>query len=362
MSRFQIDVAAVGDLQLGDSPICVGFGFASRHRTPEEFTRAIAAARAWFAHADIVFGNLETVLGPDPDTSSLRDGQLRGRWFYAKTLREVGFTLLHVANNHAVQHGVEAFRASVAAVTREGIACCGLRGSLPWVAEPVRLVMPNGVRVGVLGYCRRPRQYGEGVPPYAEGTDDAILADVKRLRGDVDALLVSLHWGEEFVAQPSVSERKFAVALCAAGADLIVGHHPHVARPVETIGRSVVAYSLGNFVADMIWQDHLRRGLALRCRITDGGTEGLGLAATHIGRDYHVSVEAADSPARVVSPVMALEDEDYERQAGRTVRQQQLAAYRYALMNIGRYGGRVLFDLVTTTLRNKLAGLRRHQP
>ena len=357
MSRFQIEVAAVGDLQLGDSPICVGFGFASLHETAEEFSRAIEAVRVPFSGAQVVLGNLETVLGPDPDVSSLRGGQLRGRRSYAKTLREIGFTVLHVANNHAAQHGVEAFHSSVTAVTQEGIACCGLRGSEPWVSEPVRMTLSSGARAGVLGYCRRPRQYGDAMPPYAEGTDEGILADVRRLREEVDALIVSLHWGEEFVVRPSVSERMFATALSTAGADLIVGHHPHVTRPIETMGRSVVAYSLGNCVADMIWQDQLRRGLVLRCRITDQGVERLSVVPTYIDGDYHVTLADDASPATAGPAGAALDDGEYQRQVRKTVRQQQLAAYRYALRNLGRYRGRMLYDLVTTTLRNKMASV-----
>ena len=161
--RLVIRVAAVGDLQLGDSPTSVGFGFGSRY-ADSDLTSVLDGIRAGGAgaqRADVVFGNLEVPLSARTiATSSLASRQMRGDPRFAPMLRDAGFTVLNVANNHAVQHGLDAFHDSVAALKAAGISPCGLRGEAPWASAPVILVA-NSVRVGVLAYCLRPRQYGE---------------------------------------------------------------------------------------------------------------------------------------------------------------------------------------------------------
>ena len=106
MNHLPFRIVAVGDLQLGDSPTCVGFGFASRYR-PDSLARVFEDIAQALAGADLVFGNLETPLSTQGlEAESLSSRQLRGVPGYAVVLRESGFTVLNVANNHAVQHGV----------------------------------------------------------------------------------------------------------------------------------------------------------------------------------------------------------------------------------------------------------------
>src|SRR5690349_12917072 len=235
MSPTPIRVAAVGDLQLGDSPVSVGFGLTSRYRS-RGLDGVLSPLRPLFDGADLVFGNLECPLSTAGlDATSWRSAQLRGEPSFAGALARAGFTVLNVANNHAVQHGSDAFRETVDLLTGAGIQCCGVRGEGSWCSQPAILPMPGstGRRLGVLGYCLRPRQYGTQEPPFAEGTGAEILGDVVRLKASVDAVVVSLHWGEEFVSQPSRAEVALGHAVIEAGAALIIGHHPHVLRPVE---------------------------------------------------------------------------------------------------------------------------------
>jgi hypothetical protein len=91
----------------------------------------------------------------------------------------------------------------------------------------------------------------------------AAIEAVGALRHRVDALIVSLHWGYEYDLWPDPAQRAAARALLAAGADVIIGHHPHVVQPIELIESDLVAYSLGNFVFDQ-GQDQTGQGLALR--------------------------------------------------------------------------------------------------
>lgn len=354
MSRT-ISVAAVGDLQLGDSSICVGFGFASRFRT-RALDQAFTAVLPHLAGADIVFGNLETTLAATGlDRRKWRSAQMRGAPEFAAALRRAGFSVVNVANNHAVQHGPASFDETLRHLEAARIAACGVRGEPPWCARPCRLTLPSGATAGVLGYCHRPRQYGPAAPPYAEGTLEQMLADVGRLRDQTDQVIVSLHWGEEFVERPSTDEVRVGRALVEGGAALVLGHHPHVLRPIERYGRGVIAYSLGNFVGDMIWQERLREGGILRCRLGPAGVERADFTPTRIDDGCVPRTKGAAAATEICeAPVEGLPPETYRAAIARTVRDQRLAAYRYALRNLWRFSPGMLLQLAATTARNKL--------
>ena len=348
-------LVAVGDVMLGDSAICVGYGFASKH-TEAALEKSLCDVRPFFESADIGFGNLETVLSErglrKDNVSSM---QMRGRASFARVLRDVGFTVLSVANNHANQHGLDAFCDTVDALRDAGIEPCGLRGSDGWCSRPV-IISRRGVTVGFLGYCLRPRQYGQSTPPFAEGSPSEISDDVTRLRPKVNHVVVSLHWGEEFVAQPSTGEVSLAQRLVEAGASLIVGHHPHVVRPVHRCHDAIVAYSLGNFVTDMIWQRTLRTGALLRCTFTADGLPDAHVSRVETNRSFIprvVGMPEAVGPG----PARAIRDDLYAKQVRKALTQQRVAAYRYALSNVWRYPPHILMQLLSNTAKNKVTML-----
>ncbi len=356
MQQNGIRIVAVGDLQMGDSPTCVGFGFRSRCG-PDDLSRVLAGVRPLLAGADMAFGNLETPLSDSGlvpgDWASV---QLRGSPAYAPALRAAGFTILNVANNHAAQHGNDVFRDSRRILAEAGLASCGVRGSAPWASEPVVLSTRAGPRVGVLGYCLRPRQYGSEVPPYAEGDPESIRADVARLRETTDYVVVSLHWGEEFVGIPSAAEVSLGRSLIDAGAVLVIGHHPHVVRPCERYRHGLIAYSLGNFAGDMSWYAPFRRGGLLQCVLTNDGVNDASMLATRMDDDLRVAV-GAEAGADPVEKLEGLSESDYQAEIRRTQREQRHASYGFALRHLHRYRPTMLGQLAARTLLNKVGGL-----
>lgn len=350
-----VRLVAVGDLMLGDSAICTGYGFASRY-SEEEFAGTMSATSALLGSADIVFGNLECSLsqhGHEP--RKWTSTQLRGREGYASALRVAGFNIVNVANNHASQHGDQVFFETVALMRAAGVACCGLRGSGPWCSEPA-FVEANDLRIGFLGYCLRPRQYSPALPPFAEGSSAEIAEDIDRLKPDVDHVVVSLHWGEEYVSVPSVSEVDLAHDIIDAGAAVILGHHPHVPRPIERWRGGVIAYSLSNFISDMIWYSPLREPLLLTLDLADCPVQ---VTATrlHIADSYlPVSL---DPPCHLqsVDNVTGLSERAYRREVDRTLREGRMAAYRYAAANARNFRSPTLRQLLGITVRNKVKAL-----
>jgi poly-gamma-glutamate synthesis protein (capsule biosynthesis protein) len=349
-----IRLAAVGDMMLGDSAICTGYGFASRYADPESLKRITALRRFWTS-TDLVFGNLECSLSNIRHSRRRwRSTQLRGQPDFARVLREAGIDVLNVANNHASQHGDDAFADTVALVTSAGIVCCGVRGTGQWCSEPAEVTVRDR-RIGFLGYCLRPRQYSPAIPPYAEGSHREIVDDVSRLRSSVEHVIVSLHWGEEFVDQPSVDEVSLAHDIVDAGASVILGHHPHVPRPVELYGTSVIAYSLGNFLSDMIWYPPLRKPLMLTLELDDT-PQRVGATLLTID-DSFLPVEDDVDEGIVSTSITGMLNTEYATAVDRTVSEFRTASYLHAAQNVHRFRFPTQFALLGVTARNKLAAL-----
>jgi len=347
----KLTVAAVGDLMLGDSPIAAGYGFHSRY--PGAAAReALEGLRPVLTGVDVVFGNLEAQLTRRGlGGTRLARNMMRGDPEYAELLRDLGFDVLAVANNHAMQHGPEAFAESVSALRTAGIAVAGLRGTAPWAAEPIYFTAHSGATAGILAYSFRPRQYGTGDPCYATGSESAVLADVTRLRTQVDHVIVSLHWGEEFTSQPSTSEVLFAGQLVAAGTSLLLGHHPHVARPVVVGPQGCIAYSLGNAVSDMVWRDEFRHGLALRCRLGEPAPE-VDVLSLVTDRRYRVHVGESFGPAAILGFVSGLKDSDYREAIDESMRRYRRSAFWHMVGNVWRSPPAITTELFAEKARN----------
>jgi poly-gamma-glutamate synthesis protein (capsule biosynthesis protein) len=344
-------ITAVGDIMLGDSATTVGFGLHSRYEGMRA-SECLSALAPLLHASDLAIGNLECVLTAEGiGRTRLARDQMRGDPAYARVLWESGFRALGVANNHATQHGRDAFDETVYHLESAGIVCFGLRGRDGWASTPAVVRLPGGHSVGILGYCWRPRQYGAEEPPFAEGTPAEVLADVSRLRGSVDHLVLSMHWGEEFLAEPAAAEVAFAHSAVAAGADLLLGHHPHVLRPVEKVGGAVVAYSLGNAVSDMLWMEPLRRGGLLECDLQPG-TASARLHRLRTDDDYRARL-AGGVEEVVSSGRSGLAEDEYRRRVAVTTWDQRVASYRYTARHVAKFPPRVGVELLATTLMNK---------
>lgn len=353
--------------------MCVGFGTHSRSRVEApgfSFERVLPI----FAGADILFGNCECTLsetGRQP--GAYHSVQMRGQRDDVTGLKSAGFTVLNVANNHSMQHGRAPFIETVRMLEESGIAVCGLRAADCRAAVPAS-VERNGLDVAFLGYSLRPRQYFTDEPLYAEGDREHIIADVRHARDRHDAVVVSLHWGDEFVDTPSPEEVSLAHAVMDAGAALIVGHHPHVLRGVERYGRGFIVYSLGNFVCDMTWDERMRESAVLRCTLTPDGVSELELVPVRINGDCRPEPLVGDRRAALDRRIAALSDQflnptpaapsdgarDYERVAGQALRDERRRAHRHFLQNLHRYPKGIVLQQLRTFVRNRFADRKRH--
>lgn len=207
---------------------------------------------------DLTFANLETpiALGADRGTRSF---VFNAPPAAARALRAAGVRLVSVANNHAFDQGRRGFLETLRQLDRAGLAWVGA-GPPPAEAGP-RLLEVKGMRLAFLAWSRFFNDDGNACAPKEPCLRAALLdperavAAVREAAASADAVVVSLHWGDEYASVPRPADVELAHRLAEAGALVVLGHHPHVLQPVELYRRAdgrlaVIAYSLGNFVSN----------------------------------------------------------------------------------------------------------------
>ncbi|WP_301101434.1 CapA family protein [Propionivibrio sp.] len=253
----------VGDVMLDDGP---GRVIASG-RDP------LAPFAAQLRDADFTIGNLEcpiaTVGKPldskifsfraDPGVVSL----LKGR-----------FDALAVANNHSGDYGKAAFLETLAHLDRAGIRHFGGGRDLAGAHAPL-WIERRGLRIAVLAYNEfKPRSFEAGAnwPGIAWSEDSQVVSDIRAARAaGADLVIPFMHWGWEREPEPSGRQRQLARTMIDAGADLVLGGHPHVTQGVEYYRGKLIVYSLGNFVFDGFDLPAEKRGWLLRLTLDRQG-------------------------------------------------------------------------------------------
>lgn len=208
-----------------------------------------------FQEADLVFGNLETPIAPligQPGKPYLFNAPAD----LPEALRRSGFSVLSTANNHAYDQGANGHLETLTRLEVANLTAVG-SGRDRAMAEAPRILACRGMRIAFLAWTDlfNLQLNREGKGPWVNGLDDTrAIASIQAARAQADAVVVSVHWGVEDRHEPTERQREMATRLLEAGADLILGHHPHVLQPLET--REIqerpvaVAYSLGNFISN----------------------------------------------------------------------------------------------------------------
>ena len=241
---MRVSIAAVGDMMLGTD-------FPENHLPDDDGVGFLAAVTPWLAGADIAFGNLEGVLvdGGEPAKKCSNPSAcylFRSPTRYAQLFAAAGFDVLSLANNHARDFGEEGRSSTMQALAGLGIDHSGREGDFASIEA-------GGLRIAVLAYA---------VTKQSNMMLDYELAEatVRDFDSSHDLVVVSFHGGaegvdatnlpfaeEEYYGEPRGDVVLFARRMVDAGADLVIGHGPHVARAAERYKDRLIAYSLGNF-------------------------------------------------------------------------------------------------------------------
>jgi poly-gamma-glutamate capsule biosynthesis protein CapA/YwtB (metallophosphatase superfamily) len=157
-------------------------------------------------------------------------------------------SIVNLANNHIADYGREGMEDTMRNLEAVGIRYVGAGRNLAEARQPV-ILEKNGVRIAFLGY------YGGGefaaterLPGFAPRRSRIVVEDVRKARVEADYVVVNFHWGVERAEHPEPEQMVLARQVIDAGADLIVGHHPHVLQGIESYRGKHIVYSLGNFV------------------------------------------------------------------------------------------------------------------
>lgn len=265
-----IHIKAVGDICPGDKYI-MGLGVLSKSKKfGTDFP--LRQVKDVLQGTDIVLGNFEGLLTVKTKEGSGSDLTFCGLPEFAQAMARSGVAVLNVANNHSLEHGPEIFLESVEHLRTAGIKVCGLRSNAEeYYSEPVILSV-KGQRIGFLGYnwvgVYNFKDTDEYIAqshdslvnytwdrknfcrPPLEQANKTVINDIKKLRSEVDFLIIMTHWGYEYVTVPPYNLTIEARSFIDAGADIIIGCHPHVLQGMETYNGGLIFYSLGNFIFD----------------------------------------------------------------------------------------------------------------
>ncbi len=268
----------VGDIMLSR-------GVAMHIRRHHDLDWPFERVRNSLRRGDLVFGNLECTLTPGPPVAP-RAMVFRANPALAPLLRQAGFNLLSLANNHSPNYGPRGLRDEMRVLRRAGIAWAGAGNDASSAAAPAVLTI-KGQRIALLAYNSPdvvPAWYAAG--PHHAGTN---FMNVRRMQAAVRAarrqgsfVIVSMHAGTEYHPRANRFQIAFAHAAIDAGAGLVIGHHPHVIETAERYRGKYIFYSLGNFIFDQQWSRATRLGLMLEIWVQDNQVLRLRLHAIWI--------------------------------------------------------------------------------
>lgn len=211
----------------------------------------------FFDGYDIVFGNLEGPLkgqGRKGGTSMV----FSFNEDVAAFLKEWGFTLVSIANNHAVDQGWPGRGTTMEALNNVDLGWCGHPSETD--ADSVYYDEVSGETYAFI--CFHDVTF--------KLDDEAAQELIREIRPNVDYLIVSIHWGNEYQHKPNLNKQVHpGRAFIDAGADAVIGHHPHVVQSFEVYKGRLIFYSLGNFVFDQYWSKDTQEELALGIELSD---------------------------------------------------------------------------------------------
>ncbi|MCX6377730.1 MAG: CapA family protein [Armatimonadetes bacterium] len=225
--------------------------------------------------ADLAFCNLECPLS-STGQSLAKPIVFKADPANLKCVVDAGFDIVSNANNHALDCGRRGLVETLSVLDDAGIAHAGAGTNLE-VAESPTFLEVNGLRIAFLA---RNMLFPEAIwyrkdAPTIAGLDESRIEDqIREAKSSADVVIVSLHWGVEYQKKPLDSQIALGRKLIDAGANLVLGHHPHCTQPVERYHGGVIAYSLGNFLFDSR-NPVCMESMILKCRLSKSGVADL---------------------------------------------------------------------------------------
>jgi len=260
-----ITLMAVGDLGLGRE---INWQIQQRNDPTFPFQKITSVIQS----ADIATANLE---GPVIENCPfIRTGfKFCGDIQNTQGLKFAGFDLINLANNHIANYGPDGIRQTIQSLTKNNLDYFN--------SEKIVYLEIQNLRLAFLGFDDIVRRVDL----------DNLKNAIKASRENSDLVVVNFHWGEEYQKQPNERQCSLAALAVDAGADIIIGHHPHVVQPLEYYKDKPIFYSLGNFLFDQLWSQETRKGGIAKIEIEKKQIKSAEIIPIYINDQYQVEIQ-----------------------------------------------------------------------
>ena len=281
-----IKLAFVGDIMLDR-----GVKYSVNKNFGGDYAELFTKVKTQLQSYDLLFGNLE---GPVSDKGN-DGGNIYSFRFEPKiipVLKDAGFDIVSVANNHIFNWGREAFEDTLSRLSADGLNYVGggISGS---EAYQEKVVNVSGVKIAFIAFS----EFRDGAVTSTSTKsgiaiigEDEIKNSVSRARSEADLVLVSFHFGEEYQNQPNDFQQKYAELAMDSGADLVIGSHPHVVQAVGRYKNAYITYSLGNFIFDQYFSEETMHGGLLEVEVNSSSKliEKVNLKDVLLNKKYQI--------------------------------------------------------------------------
>ncbi|MEN9561262.1 MAG: hypothetical protein RIQ56_535 [Candidatus Parcubacteria bacterium] len=253
----------------------------------DNFTFPFKLIEPFLGDADFLFGNLE---GPISDRG-VKSGSIysfRADPRATEGLKFAGFDAVSLANNHIWDYGPEALLDTLLYLDDVGIGFSGAGENHESAHEPFYALVGD-TRVALLSYTTLlPQSLGsvDSAPAVSLFSEKKTLQEIAEAKTQADIVIVSMHWGNEYETESTQEQKQAARLLVDAGADLVIGHHPHVTQEVEKYKNAYIAYSLGNFVFDQNFSKETKQGLILLATLKGKGVDSVEFKKVFFNENY----------------------------------------------------------------------------
>lgn len=273
----------------------------------------------FLAEQSVVFGNLESPLLAGKRVAPNKM-VFRAPPESAEELARAHISVVSISNNHMMNQGKQGLEATRAFLQGAGVAFSGAGSSLD-EATQVAIVEVKGLKIGFLAFTesylipasQQAKASQSGVAILEENT---VKAAITKARSQVDILAVSMHFGQEYKKLPSKSQQFYAHLAIDTGADIVIGHHPHVVESVENYNGKLIMYSLGNCIFDQTLP-YTREGALAVIQIEKGKITKADFLPLTI-KNYAQAVIERDNKraAAILSPLLLSQPSDVQTTNG----------------------------------------------
>lgn len=243
-------VAGIGDILIHDNLF-----HDARSGNGYDFAPMFSEIKPFLKKPDLLIANQESIPG-GKELGISGYPRFNSPYEIVDALQDAGVDFVTTANNHSLDKGEEGILNAIHYYEKKNMDYTGTYKNSEDKAR-MRVVNVRGIRFAILAYS----EHFNGLRAPAgkeylvsELEKNKVLSDIQKAKKDADVVVLALHWGDEYVREPNKKQKRLANEFIYHGADIILGHHPHVLQPMEILNqkdgkKGIVIYSLGNFLS-----------------------------------------------------------------------------------------------------------------